>query len=107
MTNTKKMKTATKSLEDRLRADPAFRREWERTALGRAVALRLVEYRADNELSQTALARKLGMHQPAIARLEAGDHNPSMETLMHLARVLEIDFRIDITSDHIAVELSA
>jgi transcriptional regulator with XRE-family HTH domain len=38
-----------------------------------------------------------GMHQPAIARLEAGDHEPSLATLSRLARVLGIEFHIDIT----------
>jgi len=45
------------------------------------------------------LARLLGMHQPAIARLEAGDHEPSLATLSRLARVLGLEFHIDITPD--------
>ncbi len=52
--------------------DPEVLREHERTALAHIVALRLIRYRTDHGLSQTALARQLGMHQPAIARLEAG-----------------------------------
>jgi ribosome-binding protein aMBF1 (putative translation factor) len=97
--------TASVSLKKRV-GDPAFRQAWERTELARAVALRLVEYRADNCLSQSALARKLGMHQPAIARLEAGDHNPSVDTLMRLSQGLAIDFHIDITPEHIEVQLT-
>lgn len=104
--STRQTTTATDSLKKRLR-DPEFRREWDRTALARAVALRLVEYRADNGLSQTALARKLQMQQPAIARLEAGDHNPSVDTLMRLSQVLRIDFHIDITPKHVEVHLTA
>ena len=100
------MKTANDSLKKRLR-DPEFSQAWERTALARAVALRLVEYRAENGLSQSALARKLQMQQPAIARLEAGDHNPSMETLMRLSQGLGIDFHIDITPEHVEVQLTA
>jgi transcriptional regulator with XRE-family HTH domain len=41
----------------------------------------------------------LGMHQPAIARLEAGDHEPSLATLSRLARTLGVEFHIDITPD--------
>ena len=59
--------------------------------------MRVVGYRIDRGLSQTGLARLLGMHQPAIARLEAGEHEPSLATLSRLARVLGIDFHIDIT----------
>jgi DNA-binding XRE family transcriptional regulator len=98
--------TANDSLKKRL-ADPAFRQAWERTVFARAVALRLVEYRADNSLSQSALARKLGMHQPAVARLEGGYHNPSVDTLMRLSQGLGIDFHIDITPGHVEVQLTA
>jgi ribosome-binding protein aMBF1 (putative translation factor) len=94
------------SLKKRLR-DPEFREAWERTELARAVALCLVEFREDNGISQSALARKIGMHQPAIARLEAGDHNPSVDTLMRLSRGLGIDFHIDITPEHVEVQLTA
>ena len=94
------------SLKKRLR-DPEFREAWECTALARAVALCLVEFREDNGISQSALARKIGMHQPAIARLEAGDHNPSVETLMRLSQGLGIGFHIDITPEHVGVQLTA
>lgn len=77
--------------------DPEVLREHERTALAHVVALRLIRYRTDHGLSQTALARQLGMHQTAIARLEAGDHEPSLVTLGRLARGTGIDFSIEIT----------
>jgi transcriptional regulator with XRE-family HTH domain len=77
-------------------ADPAFRAEWERTALARAVSLRLVRYRSEHELSQRDLAKLLDMEQPQVARLERGDVNPTLETLMRLAGALEIEFTIDV-----------
>ena len=46
-------------------ADPQIRREYERTALAHAAALRVIGYRTGHSLSQTALASLLGMHQPA------------------------------------------
>jgi transcriptional regulator with XRE-family HTH domain len=46
------------------------------------------------------------MHQPAIARLEAGEHNPSIETLVRLAQRLEVDFQIEITPHSVEVALS-
>jgi transcriptional regulator with XRE-family HTH domain len=76
--------------------DPAFRAEWQRTALARAVALRLVRYRTEHDLSQRDLAKLLGMEQPQVARLERGDVNPTLETLMRLAGALEIEFTIDV-----------
>ena len=85
--------------------NPVFRAEWERTALARAVAMRVLRYRIEHLLSQTVLARQLGMQQSAIARLEAGDHTPSLDMLSRLSRGLGIRFRIDITPD--AVQLIA
>jgi DNA-binding XRE family transcriptional regulator len=96
------LKTHEQVLHESLQ-DPAFRREWEQTALARAVAIRLVQYRAEHGLSQSGLARVLGMQQPAIARLEAGDHNPSLETLWRLSQGLKISFHIDITPDALAL----
>src|SRR5664280_232661 len=87
---------AERVLADQL-GDPGFREEWERTALARDVSLRLIAYRAEHGLTQTALARQLGMQQPAIARLEAGDHEPSFSTLQRLARHLGMEFHITIT----------
>jgi transcriptional regulator with XRE-family HTH domain len=77
--------------------DPGFHTIWERTAVARAVALRIVAYRAEHGLSQAALARKLRMKQPAIARLEAGEHNPSLDMLLRLYGELEVEFLLDIT----------
>jgi len=83
--------------------DPAFRAEWERTAVARAVATRIVEYRVEHELTQTALAHKLEMKQPAVARLEAGEHNPSFDTLARISHALEIAFHIDVTPSGVAI----
>lgn len=87
--------------------DPEYRAEYERTAFANAVAIRVMKYRAKHGLSQSALARELGMHQPAIARLEAGDHQPSLETLARLARGMGLEFHIDITPDAVRLRDSA
>jgi predicted transcriptional regulator len=98
------MKTAQEILAEQLR-DPAFREEWQRTAIARAVANKVVTYRAEHGLSQTQLARKLGVSQPLVARLEAGEHEPTFTTLARLSRQLGLEFHIDITPD--SLELSA
>jgi ribosome-binding protein aMBF1 (putative translation factor) len=68
--------------------DPAFRAEWERTAVARALASQVVAYRVKHGLSQRALADELHMSQPQVARLEAAIHNPEIETLRRVASVL-------------------
>ena len=85
--------------------DPEFRAEVERTAFANAVAIRVIQYRVDHGLTQTALGRILGMKQSAVARLEAGDHEPSLTTLARLSRHLGMTFRIDVTPE--SLRLSA
>jgi transcriptional regulator with XRE-family HTH domain len=89
------LKTNDEILQEELQ-DPEFRAEWERTALARAVALAVVRYRGDHRLSQRNLAERLGMKQPQVARLELGEVNPSMETLMRVSAQLGIEFTIDV-----------
>ena len=83
-------------LLDDLLKDPGFREQWERTALARAVAEAVIGYRADRGLTQTALARLLGWSQPVVARLEAAEHNPSMDTLVKLSRKLGLRVHVDV-----------
>lgn len=75
---------------------PAFRAEWERSALARAVAVAVVGYRAEHQMTQTQLARRLGVRQPHIARLEMGEHTPSIEMLQRLSRVLGLRFIVEV-----------
>jgi ribosome-binding protein aMBF1 (putative translation factor) len=84
-------------LAGHLDADPEYRREWERTALARAMAVKVIAYRAEHDLSQTALAKRLRMSQPAVARLESGEHNPTFPMLLRISGALGIELAIDIT----------
>jgi transcriptional regulator with XRE-family HTH domain len=83
-------------LAEHLDADPEYRREWERTALARAVAVKVIAYRAEHGLSQTALAGLLKMSQPAVARLESGEHNPTFPMLLRLSDAMGVELAIDI-----------
>lgn len=76
--------------------DPAFREEWERTALARWIAIEVSHYRVTHELSQRDLADQLGMKQSQVARIETGEHNPSLDTLARLATGLDLELLIDI-----------
>jgi transcriptional regulator with XRE-family HTH domain len=90
------LKTNDGLIAEQLRTDPEFRAEWERTALARAVAVAIVRYRAEHDLSQRELAGRLGIKQPQVARLELGEVNPTLETLMRVSAQLGIEFTIDV-----------
>lgn len=98
------MKSADRVLAEQLE-DPDFRTEWEHRAPARAVAVLVTAYRAEHGLSQSALARLLGVSQPLVARLEAGEHEPTFATLSRLSRTLGLEFHIDITPT--SMELTA
>jgi hypothetical protein len=55
------MKTTDELIAEQLRTDPEFRAEWERTALARAVAVAIVRYRGEHDLSQRELGQRLAM----------------------------------------------
>jgi DNA-binding XRE family transcriptional regulator len=77
-------------------ADPQFADEWERLAVARMVAVQLIRYRAVHELSQRALAARLGVSQPRIVELESGEKNPTFDTMVKIAAATGLEFAIDI-----------
>jgi predicted transcriptional regulator len=77
--------------------NPAVPAEWDRTALAREVASRVVRYRVDHSLSQAELATKLGVSQPYVAKIESGDQSPTLATPARLAQRLDHEFHIDVT----------
>jgi transcriptional regulator with XRE-family HTH domain len=90
------LRTNDRLIAEELRTDAEFRAAWAPTALGRAIAVAIVRYRADHGLSQRDLAERLGMKQPQVARLELGEVNPSMATLMRITSQLGIEVTIDV-----------
>lgn len=84
--------------EERFNNDPAVRERWDRTALARAVASAVIRYRAEHGLSQRDLAKRLGMAQPHIARLELGERNPSVDMLQGVAQGLGQCFVVAVAS---------
>jgi DNA-binding XRE family transcriptional regulator len=84
-------------LSEELLADLSFRAEWQRLTPARKFAAALLRYRATHDLSQRALAERLGVSQPRIVKLESGEHNPEIATIINAARKLEIEFCLDVS----------
>jgi DNA-binding XRE family transcriptional regulator len=57
---------------------------------GATLGRRLRELRLAAGLTQAELARRTGIHRPNIARVEAGRHTPSLETLARLAQAIGV-----------------
>lgn len=77
-------------------ADPSFRAEWQRFAPAREFAATLLRHRAEHKLSQRALAKKLGVSQPRVVKLESGEHNPEIDTIINAVRRLGIEFVLNV-----------
>ena len=83
--------------------DPEVAAELARTSVANQLAILVIRYRVEHGLTQTALARQLGLKQPAVARLEAGDHEPSVATLARLASRLGITLRLDVQPESVVL----
>lgn len=60
------------------------------TVDGAKLGQRIRELRLAAGLTQAELARRTGIHRPNIARVEAGRHTPSLETLARLASAIGV-----------------
>ncbi len=70
---------------------------------GRQLAEVLRRLRRDAGLTQTAMARRLGVSQPTLNRLEAGEQNTTLKTLDQLARALRCGVSDLFTGGHVPV----
>jgi ribosome-binding protein aMBF1 (putative translation factor) len=73
-------------------------------AQGLADALRT--HRKGHGLSQRGAARKLGLYQSQVARLESGDRTPELETLVRVARELGLTLTVRITPEGATLEVA-
>ncbi len=85
----------------------AYRAEYDRTRLANDIAIRVIRYRTEHGLSQSAFGRLVGMRQPHVARLEAADHEPSLATLVKLSAALGVDFTVDINPTGVQLRQTA
>lgn len=74
--------------------DPDFFDEWERAKPEYEVIKLLVEARTDLGISQSELAKRSGIKQPNISRLERGVCSPTLDTLSALAHGLGKELKI-------------
>ena len=78
--------------------DPAYRAQREARAAYREIAWLLIKYRMDRGLTQQQLAERVGTSYSQISRIESGRQKTNLDTLLRIARAL--DLRVAITFEH-------
>ena len=79
----------TEVVAPRLKNDPEFRRAYEQRRFIQETAVAVRHLREEAGLTQAELAKRVGVSQPVIARLENGqdDRAPRFETLRRIGEV--------------------
>lgn len=82
---------------EELKKNPQFAAEYERTRSEREVMRAVIRARLECKLTQKELARRTGIRQSNISRIENGTSSPTVDTLARLAegmgKRLTIEFR--------------
>lgn len=87
--------------------DPRFREAYEQRKLVHEVAIAVRALRERNGLTQQQLAKRIGVSQPVIGRLERGIgyRTPSWETMRKIFRALGYQLTLQLTRDEPAALL--
>lgn len=88
--------TSWKNLRKELLSNPEVKKEYDRLAPRYAVISQLIAARDKSGLTQAQLAKKMGTKQSAIARLEGGNVNPTIDFLEKIATVLGTKLTIQL-----------
>lgn len=83
-------------LDRELRKDPEYEAALQELAPYEEIARQLIAFRIEHGLSQAEVARRCGVSQPAIARLERGEHEPRLATLRRVAHALDAELVLDL-----------
>ena len=69
--------------------------EYERHVLISKISADLIKLRLEQNMTQTDLAKKSGLKQSAIARLESEEVLPKLSTLLKLAKALDANINLN------------
>ncbi len=84
-----------KSLEKNMK-DPEFKKEWDNLELEYQVQAELVKARLECNMTQAELAKKSGIRQSNISRIENGNAIPRLDTLEALAMAMGKSLKISM-----------
>lgn len=86
-----------KIIRSRLLKDKAIRKAYEELGPEFALIQTLIEKRLKSGFTQAELARKVGTKQSAIARLESGNSNPTVDFLKKVAKALDAKLTVALS----------
>ena len=88
------MKTLKDALDARMK-DPAFSAEYKALEPEFAIIQAMVDARRQSGLTQKELSERTGIAQADISKLERGNSNPSLRTLLRLADGLNMQLKVE------------
>ena len=74
--------------------DPEFKAEWEAQEPEFQLIKAMLDARTEQNLSQRQLSEKTGITQADICKIEAGEANPTLQTLKRLAAGLGMSLEL-------------
>lgn len=89
-----------KQFQEKLLKSKSYLKEISKIDLPFEIAESIIDARIRKGMTQEQLASKIKTAQPAIARLENGNHYPNFKTLEKVAKVLEIKMRNPLVSGY-------
>ena len=78
--------------------DSAFKAEYDALEAEFAIIQAMITARQKTGMTQKQLAERTGIHQSDISKLERGNGNPSLRTLIRLAEGLGMKLKVEFTS---------
>lgn len=81
-------------LQERLK-DTDFKKEWDDIQPEMDVIRTMIQARSEQNLTQKELAKRTGINQADISKLENGTKNPSLKLLKKLANGLGMQLKIE------------
>ena len=81
-------------LQEQLK-DPEFKKEWDDIQPEMDVIRAMIDARIAQNLTQNDLAKRTGINQADISKLENGTRNPSLKMLKRLAAGMGMQLKID------------
>lgn len=86
------------SIKKKLLKDPKVSKEYDSLRPEFSIARALIEARLLSKMTQADVAKKMNTSQSQVARLESGDHMPSMSSIHKYAHAISRNINIEISA---------